>query len=228
MTTPNVNGIGSLASTGEGRRVYVIDDDIGVRRSLHFLLTASSISAWPFSSGEDFIEQLPGLVPAPILLDVRMPGIDGIQLLVVIKELAVHWPIIMMTAHGEVSIAVSAMKLGAIEFLEKPFRAEMLDQVLALAFDQSDQDVQTAHERDVARSTLARLSKREKDVIALLMTGALNKTVAYRLGLSPRTVEMHRCNALEKLGKKSIAEVLLLAVTAGFDPPTIALDSSSS
>ena len=228
MPDPEMNSTVPLPSTAERRRVYVVDDDVDMRKSLHFLLAASSIAAWPFSSGEDFIEQLSGLVPAPILLDIRMPGIDGMQVLVVLKERAVNWPIIMMTAHGEVSMAVSAMKLGAIDFLEKPFQADMLDRVLALAFDALEQSDRTTHELEDARSMMARLSKRENDVIAMLMTGALNKTVAYRLGLSPRTVEMHRRHALAKLGLKSIAEVVLLAVAAGLDTPPIALDTSSS
>ena len=228
MQAPDVNSVDSPTATSERRRVYIVDDDIDMRKSLHFLLAASSITAWPFSTAADFIDQLPGLMPAPILLDVRMPGIDGLQMLAILEERAINWPVIVMTAHGDVSIAVRAMKLGAIEFLEKPFQADMLDQVLALAFKHLDQVERTTRERDAARSMMARLSKRESEVVTVLMEGVLNKTAAHRLGLSPRTVEMHRAKALAKLGLRSIAEIMALATTAGLDPPRMPAETDGS
>ncbi len=198
------------------RCVYVIDDNADVRKSLHFLLSVSAITAWPFATATDFIEQLPELVPGPILLDVRMPEIDGLEMLSMLKERAVDWPVIVMTAHSDVRIAVGAMKLGAIDFLEKPFKTELLEKVLDHAFELVDQADGTLRLRAEARERFDRLSRREREVMASLVDGAPNKVAARELGLSARTVEMHRANALGKLGLKSIAEVVKLEVVAGF------------
>jgi two-component system response regulator FixJ len=200
-----------------GRAVYVIDDDSDVRKSLHFLLAASSIMAWPFGSADEFLDLLPNLAPAPILLDVRMAGTDGLQLLDLLGDRAPGWPIIMMTAHGDVAMAVRAMKRGAVEFLEKPFAAAALEAALDQAFVTVDRLRQTLDARHEARALIGQLSRREIDVLSLLMQGALNKVAAHRLGLSPRTVEMHRGNALGKLGLKSLVEVMALFATAGID-----------
>lgn len=202
------------------RRVYVIDDDSDVRKSLRFLLASSSITAWPFAAAADFVDQLPGLAPAPILLDIRMADIDGLQLLAILKERAVRWPVVIMTAHGDVSIAVRAMKLGAIEFIEKPFGPDRLDHALGQAFDILDQTEHSLRIRNHARHLFGLLSRREGEIVAILMEGVSNKLVAHRLGLSVRTVEMHRGNALSKLEVKSIAEVMALAAIADFTPQT--------
>lgn len=198
------------------RCVYVIDDNADVRKSLHFLLSVSSITAWPFATAADFLEQLPELVPGPILLDVRMPQIDGLEMLSILKDRALDWPVIVMTAHSDVRIAVGAMKLGAIDFLEKPFKTELLEKVLDQAFEIVDQADSTFRMRAQARERFERLSRREREVMASLVDGAPNKVAARELGLSARTVEMHRANALGKLGLKSIAEVVKLEVAAGF------------
>lgn len=196
------------------RRVYVIDDDADVRKSLHFLLGVSSITAWPFAESTDFLDQLAGLAPAPILLDIRMPRIDGLQMLAILKERDVRWPVIVMTAHGDVAIAVRAMKLGATEFLEKPFSPDSLEQVLDQAFGDLERLEGAVQARRAARRLLAQLSRREGEVLTILMEGVPNKVAAHRLDLSTRTVEMHRGNALAKLGLKSIAEAVALAATA--------------
>lgn len=203
------------------RRVYIIDDDSDVRKSLHFLLSSSSITAWPFGAAADFLDQLPDLAPAPILLDIRMPDIDGLQLLAILKERAVSWPVIIMTAHGDVAVAVRAMKLGAIEFIEKPFGPDLLDHALDQAFGILDRTEQALRVREHARYLFGQLSRRESEIIAILMEGVPNKLVAHRLDLSIRTVEMHRGNALSKLEVKSIAEVMALAATADFTPQMV-------
>ena len=211
---PNIKAEADAAAPHRPRSVYVIDDDVDVRKSLHFLLATYDITARPFSGAGDFLDELPMLNPAPILLDIRMPEIDGIQLLEILKERQVHWPVVVMTAHGDVTIAVRAMKLGAIEFLEKPFQPDMINQVLNQVFDDLEQTQTLVSTRNDARQRIVRLSRRESEIVAILMEGAANKIVAHRLGLSVRTVEMHRGNALAKLGVKSIAEVVSLAASA--------------
>jgi two-component system response regulator FixJ len=192
------------------RRVYIVDDDIDVRKSLHFLLAAASITAWPFAEAADFLDQLPTLIPAPILLDIRMPGIDGLQLLGLLEARHIDWPVIVMSAHGDVPIAVRAMKLGAIEFLEKPFEPGLLNHALGHGFAVLDRIVSAQHERDRARRLIGLLSPREREIVSLLIEGASNKVAAQRLALSARTVEMHRGNALAKLKVKSVAEAMAL------------------
>lgn len=198
-----------------GRDVYVIDDDGDVRQSLHFLLGASSIRVWPFAEAGDFFDLLPTLKPAPILLDVRMPKMDGLEVLGELRRRDVAWPVIMLTAHGDIATAVRCIKLGAIEFLEKPFESELLDTALTTAFDTLLTTEKTDASRRKARVLLDSLSAREQDVIAILLEGASNKLAAHRLDLSVRTVEMHRKNAHIKLGVKSMAEVVTLVAAAG-------------
>lgn len=196
------------------RHIYVIDDDVDVRKSVHFLLSASAVRAWPFARARDFVEQLDELVPAPILLDLRMPDMHGLHLLEILKQRGVHWPVIIMTAHGDIPVAVRAMKLGAIEFLEKPFQPDALDHALAQGYALVDRMIRQQGERDAARLLLALMTSREHEVVTILTEGVQNKTVAHRLGISARTVEIHRAHALAKLGVKSIAEVLALLVAA--------------
>lgn len=212
--SPGTGAIAAAPSALRQRRVYVVDDDADLRKSLHFLLASSAITAWPFAEGADFLDQLPGLVPAPILLDVRMPTIDGLAMLSILNQRAVDWPVIVMTAHGDVTIAVRAMKLGAIDFLEKPFKPDLLDHMLDHAFGLLAQADRSRHAREDARRLIGQLSRRELQIVTILLEGVPNKVAAHRLDLSARTVEMHRANALAKLGLKSIAEVIALVTTA--------------
>lgn len=199
------------------RRVYVIDDDSGVRKSLHFMLKASGITVWPFVSAKDFLDEVGALVPAPILLDFRMPEMDGLGLLKILKQRNIAWPVIMLTAHGDITVAVHAMKLGAIDFLEKPFPAEAVNQAVAEAFVVLERTENVLSARERARCLIAKLTAREREAVAILMDGVPNKEVAHRLGLSVRTIEMHRANALAKLKVKSIAEVVKLVALGGYD-----------
>lgn len=208
----------TVRSQVSGDRIYVIDDDSDVRKALFFRFSDSAITVWPYASATDFLDQLGFLSPAPILLDIRMDNIDGLQFLEILKERSVAWPVIILTAHGDVGVAVRAMKLGAIEFLEKPFAPEALDEAVAQAFGILDQTQNVLSERDQARYLIGLLTARESETLAILMKGVSNKEVAHRLGLSVRTIEMHRANALNKLGVKSIAEVVRLANVGGFTP----------
>lgn len=204
------------AGPSTNARVYVIDDDRDVRKSLHFMLAATDIQAWPFASAADFLDQLPFLAPSPLLVDIRMADIDGLQLLAILRDRGLSWPAIILTAHGDVAIAVRAMKLGAVDFLEKPFSFEAIKQAIGHAFEVLDQMQHLLSERDQARNSIEQLTAREREAMANLMEGVSNKEVAHRLGLSVRTVEMHRGNALAKLKVKSVAEVVALANIAGF------------
>ena len=190
--------------------VYVIDDSAEMRRSLHFLLDALGMASRPFTSSEDFLEILSTLPEAPILLDLRMPRIDGIQLMEELNARDVDWPVIVMTAHGDVPVAVRAMKLGAIEFLEKPFESDDLEAALKRALATVADDRERKAVQAAAAVRLSRLTAREADVVARLAEGTLSKVIAHDLALSARTVEMHRANALEKLGVRNLAELIAL------------------
>jgi two-component system response regulator FixJ len=190
------------------KHVYVLDDNSDVRKSLHFSLAAVNILGWPFSCAQDLLDQADSLVPAPLLLDVKMPKIDGLQALTLLREQGINWPIIMMSAHGDIRTAVKSIKLGAVDFLEKPFKFENLEYLLEAAFDQLASAPNVGLSKQDAQALLDRLSPREKEVIDLLAMGDANKDVADKLALSPRTIEIHRAHALQKLGTKSLPQVI--------------------
>ena len=203
-----------VGGSTERRILYVVDDNADVRKSLHFALDSSGVMVWPFGGPEDFLDSLDGLVPAPILLDVRMPKIDGIQLLQIIRERSIEWPVIMMTAHGDIPVAVASMKLGALDFLEKPFAIERLEGMLGVAYAKVSEVVETTDQRCRAMTAFATLSAREKQVALGLVSGKPNKEIAQDLHISPRTVEIHRASALKKLGVKSTADAVRLLIAA--------------
>ncbi len=196
------------------RRVYVVDDNSDVRRSLHFSLASIGIAAWPFVCAQDFLDQATTLTPDPILLDVRMPGMDGLQLLTTLRDHHVNWPVIMMSAHGGIPIAVQSIKLGAIDFLEKPFKIGDLEDILSEAYAHLAEATQLSKARSHAQEAWKGLTQREAQVLDLLMAGAANKAVAHELNLSVRTIEIHRGRALSKLKLKSLAQVVFLRLAA--------------
>ena len=200
----------SVAFEVSDKRVYVVDDNRDVRRSLHFSLAAIGVVAWPFVCAQDFLDQIGTLRPAPILLDVRMPGMDGHELLAALRDRGIGWPVIMMSAHGDIPIAVRSIKLGAVDFLEKPFSFGDLEELLSEAQDQVVEVAQIADARKAARAVWSSLSPREAEVIDILVAGVANKVVAEELGLSVRTVEIHRANAMAKLKLRSMAQVVVL------------------
>ena len=200
--------------------VYVVDDDREVRRSLSFMLGTADFSSRPFASGNDFLEELEELKPGCILLDIRMPEIDGFHVMSEMGRRHNEWPVIVMTGHGEVSVAVRAMKLGAIDFIEKPFEESVLMSSLERAFVLLKDRGETAQRRQVAQERVSALTTREKEVLCGLMAGMANKLLARRLDISLRTVEMHRANMMDRLGVGSLAEALTLAVQAGVEPLT--------
>lgn len=197
------------------RYLYVVDDDIDVRKSLNLVLAASHITTWPFANPTDFLAQIDTLKPAPVLLDFRMPDLDGVQLLELLREREIFWPVIMMSAHGEIPIAVRAMQLGAIDFLEKPYQIEDLERLLESSFEMLDELGQKTESRTKALSKLEKLTPREREVLFLLAKGRPNKIVAQDLGISFRTIEVHRRQLYEKMGVRSSVELLATLHEAG-------------
>ncbi|HYD13132.1 MAG TPA: response regulator [Allosphingosinicella sp.] len=200
--------------------VYVVDDDRDVRRSLSFMLGAAEIRSHPYGSGADFLEALPDLEPGCVLLDLRMPQMDGFHVMEALKERNIDWPVVVMTGHGEVPIAVRAMKMGAVDFVEKPFSEQALLSCFQQAFTLLEERAASGKRRREAHERAALLTAREKEVLAALVAGQSNKQIAQSLGISLRTVEMHRGNMMDRLGASSLAEALTLALEAGIQPAT--------
>jgi two-component system response regulator FixJ len=198
--------------------VYVVDDDRDVRRSLSFMLGASDLRSHPFGSGEDFLDALPALQPGCVLLDIRMPQMDGFQVMGELAQRGVDWPVIVMTGHGEIPIAVRAMKLGAVDFIEKPFSEDSLLACFGQAFALLDERESAGARRRAALERVEELTARESEVLEGLLAGESNKQLAARLGISLRTVEMHRANMMGRLEVSSLAEALTLALDAGLRP----------
>lgn len=208
---------GEEQDTGRKGVVYVVDDDRDVRSSISFMLGTAGMQSRPFASGADFLESLNHLEPGCVLLDVRMPEVGGVD---VLKELArrdIEWPVIIMTGHGEVSLAVQTMKLGAFDFIEKPFEEDTLQECLGRAAAMLEQQGGDAERRREAKASVERLTDRERDVLQGLVGGLPNKLIAHRLGISLRTAEMHRANMMQRLNVKSLAEALQIATDAGVE-----------
>lgn len=196
------------------RIIYIVDDDLDVRSSISFMLGTAGMEAKTFTDGEDFLNHIGHLQPGCILLDVRMPKMDGFQVMAELYERHVDWPIVVMTGHGEVPVAVRAMKLGAVDFIEKPFGEELLLASLDRAFALLQDRGANADRKRHAEERIAQLTVREREVLQGLLGGLSNKLVAQRLDISLRTVEMHRANMMDRLQVGSLAEALTLAVQA--------------
>jgi two-component system response regulator FixJ len=200
------------------KQVYVVDDDRDVRCSISFMLGAAGLQTRPFGSGGDFLGSLGELADGCVLLDIRMPEMDGLQVMAALAERQVAWPVIAMTGHGEVPVAVRAMKLGAVDFLEKPFEESILLTSLDRAFNLLRDRGEQAGRKRTAEDRLAALTARELEVLKGLMAGLSNKLLARRLDISLRTVEMHRANMMDRLRVGSLAEALTIGVQAGVEP----------
>jgi two-component system response regulator FixJ len=195
--------------------VHVIDDDEAVRDSLAFLMRSSKISVRTYESAAAFLQTASGLKSGCVITDVRMPEMSGIDLLRRLKELKIGVPVIVITGHGDVPLAVEAMKIGAIEFLEKPFDDDLLLSAVRAALNKEDTDSKRRAERADIESRLAALSKRERDVLAGLIGGRVNKQIAFDLGISPRTVEIYRANLMTKMQAATLSELVRMALVAG-------------
>jgi two-component system, LuxR family, response regulator FixJ len=193
--------------------IYIIDDDEVLRRSLERLLRAEGFATVSCDSSLNFIDMVSNLAPGCILLDVRMPGVDGLELLARLKCIGLRMPVILMTAIGDIAMAVQAMKTGAADFIEKPFDDVSLLAAIAAAL--STAAGEPRHGEAAVR--VGFLSPREREVLDALVAGRSNKAIAHDLGLSVRTVEVHRARMLKRLGTHSLAEAVRLAVIATLD-----------
>ena len=195
--------------------VHIIDDDDAVRQSLAFLLGTARIAVRTYESAAAFLSALPGIDAGCIITDVRMPEISGIDLLHRLKELKVGMPVIVITGHGDVQLAVEAMKIGAVDFIEKPFDDDLLLRAVRSALGQWEKGAQKEGERAKLLDKLAALSNRERDVLEGLVAGKPNKIIAFDLGISPRTVEIYRANLMTKMEAGSLSDLVRMALLAG-------------
>lgn len=201
-------------ASAEKRLVHIVDDDQAIRRSVGFMLKTSGHRVESYESGADLLKKSSNLDQGCILLDIRMPGMDGLEVQQALQEKGVGLPVIIMTGHGDVTLAVKAMKAGAVDFIEKPFEKEVLLASLDQGFGRLSRKEATEDRRRDAEIRLQALTARERDVLNGLAQGLPNKTIAYDLGISPRTVEIHRANLMTKLGVRSLSEALRIAFAA--------------
>ncbi|MGC6399642.1 response regulator transcription factor [Sphingomonas sp. FW199] len=198
------------------RFVYIVDDEEEVRNSLRALMgTRPNWMVTGYPTGDAFLDGIDGRDDGVVLLDIRMPGTSGIDVLRQLQPMAARFPVVMVTGSGDIRSAVEAMKLGAVEFVEKPYQPEQLFDAIELGFAALEEARAREQIRGDARALIGRLSPRERAVLDLLIDGAPNKVIADRLGLSVRTVEVHRANLMDKLEARSLSTVLRLAFHAG-------------
>ena len=195
------------------RTVYVLDDDQAVLRSLERLLSSANYEPITFDSPDLFLTAAKTFKTGCVLLDVRLPGMSGLEVLAQLNRMRSDLSVIIVTAQGDIKTAVSAMKAGASDFLEKPYSDDVLLRSIEVALEKEQR---TARDRDIADAVrrIGILSPREKEVLDGLMAGRPNKLIAYQLGISVRTVEVHRARMMERLGARQLAEVIRLGVMA--------------
>jgi len=195
--------------------VHVIDDDEAMRESLAFLFKSAKVPVRTYDSATVFLGQAPQLASGCIVTDVRMPGLSGIDLLKRLRELKITIPVIVVTGHGDVPLAVDAMKYGASDFLEKPYDDDILLAAVRTALSRQATDHEHETQRAQVERRLALLSPRERQVLDGLVAGHANKVIAFDLGISPRTIEIYRANVMTKMEAASLSDLVRMALTAG-------------
>ena len=195
--------------------VHIIDDDEAVRHSLAFLLGTANVQVQTYESAGVFIGKLAQITGGCVITDVRMPGISGMDLLRRLRELKVALPVIVITGHSDVPLAVQAMKGGAADFIEKPFDDEVLLAAVRSALNVQATDLERQSIRAAINDRLATLSNREQQVLEGLVAGHPNKAIAYDLGISPRTIEIYRAHVMKKMGATSLSELVRMALVGG-------------
>jgi two-component system response regulator FixJ len=194
---------------------HVIDDDQAVRESIEFLLRSARLTVKTYETASAFLAVAPTIGSGCVITDVRMPGMSGIDLLRRLKEMGIGLPVIVITGHGDVPLAVEAMKFGAVDFLEKPFDDDVLLASVRSALDRSEASAQLETERAEIRARIALLTNREHEVLDGLVAGHPNKIIAFDLKISPRTVEIYRANVMTKMKAASLSELVRMALVAG-------------
>lgn len=201
-----------MPTKNEPAAIHVVDDDEAVRDSLAFLFDTAGLLARTYDSATAFLHVASGLSAGCVVTDIRMPGLDGLGLQRRLTELGIGLPVIVMTGHGDVPLAVQALKAGAVDFIEKPFDDEVLLTTVRAALEASHAARDSAAEAAAIGQRIARLTPRERQVLDGLVTGQPNKTIAYDLGTSPRTVEVHRARVMEKMGARSLPELVRMVL----------------
>jgi two-component system response regulator FixJ len=199
---------------GDNFVVHIVDDDEAVRQSLAFLLSAAGIPVRLYESATTFLAALPGVQGGCLITDVRMPGMTGLQLLRELSSKSVPLPAIVITGHGDIRLAVEAMKAGAVDFIEKPFEEEAILRAVRLAERRGEREGRQSEDDSAHSTRLASLSERERQVLEGLVAGHSNKIIAYNLGISPRTVEVYRANLMTKMQAKGLSELIRMALLA--------------
>ena len=205
---------------GDRRVVHLVDDEEAIRKAAGFALKTAGYAVESYASGIEFLSTAKSAEIGCVLLDVRMPGMGGLEVQAVMAERGINMPVIVLTGHGDISIAVQAMKGGAIDFLEKPFEKALLFDAVTRAFARIDDTDIRAIETTQAEIRVAALTPREKEVLEGLANGYPNKTIAYDLGCSSRTVEVHRASLMLKLDVRSLSDALRIAFAAGMGRKT--------
>jgi two-component system response regulator FixJ len=195
--------------------VHVVDDDLAVRQSLSFLLASDGLPVRLHESALAFLDAMTDTSTGCIVTDVRMPGIDGIELLRRLKARGFSLPVIVMTGHADVPMAVEAMKEGAVDFIEKPFDDDMFLAAVRSALRLQEQHAQRDAQITEVQARLQGLSERERQVLEGLVAGKANKVIAYDLGISPRTVEIYRANVMTKMQAGSLSELVRMGLVVG-------------
>lgn len=207
-----------MAPMQADRHVYIVDDDEAVRDSLSVLLEACAHRVRSFGLAREFLEAAPTLPIGCLIVDIRMPEMDGLELLRHLNDRALHFPMIVITGHGDVPLAVRAMKAGALDFIEKPFASQAILSSVEAGLARLDAGGERDPIATAAAEKLERLSSREREVMEGLLAGLPNKSIAYDLAISPRTVEIHRARVMDKMGARSLSELIRLALAAGLQP----------
>ena len=198
--------------------VHLIDDDPDILDSLATALAAAGYKCAAYPSGTEFMTSIGKTRPGCAIIDMQMPGMNGLEVMAALKDQAIGLPVIFMTGFGEVKMAVDAMKAGAMDFVEKPCSLDRLKGLIGRAFEQIEATSPKTEDREEAIRRLGRLTARERDVLECVIAGDANKIAAFKLGISARTVEIHRARIMEKAQVRSVPELVRLAIAAGVGP----------